>query len=244
MSVHSKLGASIFERVEACPGAMALCEGIPSIESPAAADGSLCHSLSQKYFEDEITIAELYEQASSQEMVEAVALYTNLLRTESKTAYYFCLERGFHNKEFHEQFFGTCDAVGYWREKKLLRIYDLKYGRGHKVHVEENPQLLYYGLGAVMEYDFEIDAVELVVVQPRMPNRLGEVVHRWKFEYPEPLLDFALRYQIAASRALEVDAPLEVGAWCWFCPANKICPAQASKRHEKAEEAFSPVVGE
>ena len=50
-----------------------------------------------------------------------------------------------------------------------LYVTDYKHGKGVPVSAENNPQLMLYGLGALMEYEtvYDIKTVRLAIVQPR-----------------------------------------------------------------------------
>ena len=53
-----------------------------------------------------------------------------------------------------------------------LHIVDYKHGKGVHVEVEDNPQLMIYGLGALNLLDviYDIEGVRLSIVQPRISN--------------------------------------------------------------------------
>jgi hypothetical protein len=122
----------------------------------------------------------------------------------------------------------------------LLRVYDLKYGSGIPVEVENNRQLLYYGLGAVLTTEFKVSEVEIVIIQPRCHHVNGHI-RRWNVDCIT-LLDFAADLVTAARRTEEPNAPLLPGKWCRFCPASGICPMLHENALAMAKLEFSPVV--
>jgi hypothetical protein len=87
--------------------------------------------------------------------------------------------------------FGTsrCAACPQSKHKKLLiTVCDFKYGKNVAVEVEQNPQLIYYGLGAIfreMKAQKKKDLVKfiqdnnvhvrLMIVQPRAEHEDGPV---------------------------------------------------------------------
>lgn len=241
MSGHSKIGASSMHRWMHCPGSVKLSEGKSSPPNPHAILGTRAHELAAALLAGE----EWYsEEEFEQEFFDAVGIYVELITKEClNNPYGFtAIEKGFAHPKFHPGFYGTCDVVHYDKASKTLRVYDYKHGKGHKVHVEGNVQLLFYALGAVLEYQhLEIEQVELVIVQPRMPDRKGNVVHRWKFSHPETLMDFAADFLMYAAETEKPDAKLVVGDYCYFCPAVMTCPAQHAQRNERARKQFSEV---
>jgi hypothetical protein len=118
----------------------------------------------------------------------------------------------------------------------VLYVYDFKYGAGVAVEVEENPQEMYYGLGAVQGDAYE--EVELVIVQPRAHHPKGpgpggppttDALQAWGKEVLLP----------RAEATTAPDAPLSVGEHCRFCPVLAICPAQQAHAITVAQEAFA-----
>lgn len=220
-----------------CPGSVKLSEGVEVKTSPYAEEGTKAHELaaallSETEWKD--------DQKHDKEFFESVAVYVDLITEEAINNRHgqYGIETQFHIPEFHPQFYGTCDAWAYCSKQKLLRVYDFKYGKGHRVEVENNPQLLYYLTGIYLLHGFDADKFECVIVQPRMPNRLGQVVHRWGFSSVEPLLDFSAEFFEAVEKAEGKNPPLKAGNYCYFCPARLKCPEQRKKRFEKARQSF------
>lgn len=235
MSLHSSIGASSMHRWQNCPGSVRLSQGLAPTTNAYAEAGTKAHEVSAS-----ILRREPYTFPADLDLA-AIQSYVEIIQHERKTSTTFWIEKSFEAPSLHEGFFGTSDAGGYWAEEKLLRIYDFKYGSGHFVPVEQNPQLLYYALGAALSFetvDLEIDHVELAIIQPRCPRK-GKIDHRWKAPYPFVLIDFALTFLEAAKNTEDPKAPLVEGAWCFFCPAVTFCPAQHKKRNERARNQFS-----
>ena len=66
--------------------------------------------------------------------------------------------------------FGTADLVVV--DSRKIHIIDLKLGKGVMVEAEENVQLMIYGLGVLdmLSCLYDIDMVELTIVQPRLQH--------------------------------------------------------------------------
>jgi hypothetical protein len=168
------------------------------------------------------------------EMADNVRFY---LQTIIKDAAQFkigfkdiAFETRFRLSEIDEDAFGTCDAhfgVAFGK----LYVYDLKYGQGQMVAAEDNLQLQYYALGAMMSGDY--DEVEMVIVQPRTDDR----IKRWSVSR-ERMEEFAKELKLKIEATKKNDAPLVEGKWCKWCPANATCPQLAKKAVEVAQLDF------
>lgn len=122
---------------------------------------------------------------------------------------------------------GTADCI--LASQQELVVIDFKYGRGVAVSPELNPQLMMYGLGAVLELELlvELDPdtpVTLVVIQPRSGGGGS-----WATTVEE-LLQFRDNQVAPAVEVIESGvgtkfAPSE--AACRWCPLAGRCTAQA-----------------
>lgn len=77
-----------------------------------------------------------------------------------------------------EDIWGTSDARILTQE--TLHVFDLKFGKGETVHIEENEQMINYAAGALNEVDpIENDIKEAVlhIIQPRRTD--GENIHQF-----------------------------------------------------------------
>lgn len=123
---------------------------------------------------------------------------------------------------------GTADCI--LASQQELVVIDFKYGRGVAVSPELNPQLMLYGLGAVLELEMlaELDPgtpVTLMVIQPRAGGG-----GTWTTTVEE-LLRFRDNQVTPAVETIEsgegtVFAPSE--AACRWCPLSGRCTAQAA----------------
>ena len=121
-----------------------------------------------------------------------------------------------------------------------LEVIDLKYGVGVIVEVERNSQLMYYALGAVLATNEIPGEITSTVVQPRAIHVDG-IVRSWTFDY-SALKEFKTALFHAAERTQDEGAPLVVGSWCRFCPAQAICPEQLRTAEETARTEFGALV--
>lgn len=247
---HSRIGASSYHRWKACPGSVRLSEGITSPESPYAKEGTLAHEIAADILEHhffkpgERATIPLHVTA---EMMAAVKVYTEFVKKEAHKANadvkknHVLIEHRFDLSSVYPGLFGTADAVIYDPGLKKLIVMDYKHGQGIAVDVEQNVQLMYYGLGALLSTGFPCATVELVIVQPRCDHE-GGGIRKWAFSSIE-LLDFAADLAHDAAKTEEKDAPVNPGEHCRFCPAAATnCDVIHKKALVLAKDQFSPAL--
>lgn len=176
------------------------------------------------------------------DMIQAVNVYLELV-AELKAAHPDAeckIEARFDLTFVRPNMFGTGDFMLYdWVLRKLI-IVDYKHGKGVPVEVEDNPQLKYYGLGGAHEVDYEVDSVDLIVVQPRCPHEDGPV-RTYSLTIAE-LRKFEKELAEGYDRAEEPDSMLSPGEHCKFCPALGVpglCTASEEKVMEVARNDFA-----
>jgi len=250
LPAHSKIGASSMKRWAACPGSVKLSEGIESRSSVFAEEGTKAHELAEKWLNE----GEHAMAGYPVDMVEHVSVYVDAVaeRWDAGSVNIVLVEQRFHLHELHSDLFGTSDAIVWQPAIERLSVIDLKYGAGVPVEVEDNPQLQYYALGALLaNKQWKPREVEVVIVQPRCPHPDGPV--RTQVLQVVDLLDFAADLVEAVKRTEEASsskmlAPmweaeyLTLGDHCRFCPAAAVCPKQRRKAQELAKIAFTPGV--
>lgn len=233
MSKHSKIGASSFHRWKMCPGSVSLSESVPPQPSSSyALEGTKAHEVAAYYLEHLS-----WPKDVDHEMLEAVSIYTTTVLSDAGLQNDYKVEVGFSLDSVHPGLFGTADCVMYDEANKLVRVYDYKHGKGISVDVEDNDQLKYYALGALLAGIHGVEIVELVIVQPRCPHPDG-AVRRWRFDSLE-LIDFAAELAEYAKRTEVSNGKLNEGEWCRFCPAAGICPAINRRALAVAKSEFT-----
>ena len=250
MTTHSKIGASGMYRWSRCPGSVRLAEG-RSTSSKYAVEGTAAHQLAEacltsghqaaSYIGKDVLVG-AEPIPVTEEMAEAVQVYLDTVRSDAGDPHADVIrlvEHKFDLSAVHPGLFGTADVVLIYRHAKFMRVYDYKHGAGVSVDPENNPQLMYYALGALLTVadDYPITEIEIVIVQPRIEN--AEPVKRWRLKAVD-LLDFATDLVGYAKATEAPDAPLNPGEWCKFCPAAAVCPALEAK----ALQMFEAVGGE
>lgn len=215
-----------------CPGSIRLGQGIEQLKSEYAAEGNAAHWLAEQCLRSgkapeqfmgcEIPV-EGFTFTVDDEMVDAVEVYIEAIRTRTSPGDEVDFEVKFHLDDLHDDFYGTADCTIYKPAERKLIVVDFKYGKGVAVEAINNPQLLYYGYGAAKaKHNRGVGQVDIIVVQPRCPHPAGPV-RVWETDVIT-LLDHAGDLVDAAARTEQADATLSAGEHCKFCPAAFFCP--------------------
>lgn len=235
---HSTIGASSMHRWARCPGSVRLSEGIQSVSSSYAEEGTKAHALAAAALEYDRPLPNDLDD----ETRDAINLYIDTVRQDQRESEHedddILVEHRFDLASVHPGAFGTADCVVYHAEAQLLRVYDYKHGAGVPVEVAGNPQLRFYALGALLSTKLPAREVESVIVQPRCYHPDGPV--RRERIGAMDLVEFAADLKQYAVATEDPSAPLVPGEWCRWCPAAAICPAKATQAVEAAKMEFAP----
>lgn len=218
--MHAKLSPSSAHRWLACPGSIALSEGIPNISSKYADEGTKAHALAA-YMLNGAQEPEYWP--IEEEMQDFVQVYVNAIdRAAIGKLLFVEMPIDISKLTGEPGAKGTADAVIV--DYGVLEVHDLKYGMGHIVQAEQNKQLMLYALGVLdmVESFTEINEVKLVIHQPRR-DHLSE----WTIS-KEELLAFGQQVSIQAQIALSCkagDCLTPSDEACRWCPAKATCPA-------------------
>lgn len=116
-----------------------------------------------------------------------------------------------------------------------LHIVDYKHGKGVPVEVEDNPQLMIYGLGALNLLDviYDIEEVRLSIVQPRISNTGSWTISKtdlldWGDNVLRPLAELAWKGC----------GEMRSGDWCRWCLLKASCRQRAEDNLELARMDF------
>lgn len=217
-----------------CPGSVKLSVGMPNTSSKYALEGTAAHERAEAILKGKFHAFDLLPEEV--EMQEAVMVYVDAIREQKST--WRKLEERFDLSALHPGLFGTSDAVLYFAEEKLLSVWDYKHGQGIAVEVEDNEQLMYYALGALMKFQVPCSHVEMVICQPRAFHPNGPI-RKWKVPVTD-ILDFAGDLIDAAKATEAPNAKIVSGDHCRFCPASPICPELNKQALETAQMEFAP----
>lgn len=215
-----------------CPGSVALSKGVESTSSPYALEGTKAHELAEKILKGEEVDGDYSEEIRS-----AVSVYTDYIFSLVEKGAQLHVEKRVVLDAIDSVLFGTADAI--LIQNDVVEVVDYKNGAGIAVEVEENTQMLYYALGAVMCLPVTPNFIRMTIVQPRCPHPCGSI-RSWEVNY-ERLIEFSFELEEAVARTKKKDAPLIPGDHCRFCPAAAHCPELGEKAIESAKEAFTEI---
>lgn len=252
---HVELSPSSSHRWMHCPGSIEAERGLPDSDTIHSREGTAAHALGELAFtrnrHPETWLGDVVEGITvTQEMVDNVEVYVDVLRDYADGADIVRIERKLaipRGMNPPGPMMGTSDANFVYESARLLRVVDLKYGKGVVVEAEDNPQLGYYALMAWLDLwahsrvlAESIETVELVIVQPRAFHADGPIrTHRLSLR---ELKDFGRELLAAAQRAMAPQAPRIAGDHCGWCKAKLTCSEFRGKALAVAQVEFGDVL--
>lgn len=247
---HAILGPSSASKWLNCPRSARLEMQFNHTSSEAADEGTLAHSIGEliiahrskaitgKKYREQLAIYEqdtLYSKAMF-EYCDAYAIYVleqlAEARATTKDAQLFT-EQKLSCATYIPEGFGTLDNVIVG--DGVLRIIDLKYGKGVAVSCVDNPQLKIYALAALDEYDYlyDIHTIQMHIYQPRMNNiSVHEMTYVALKVWAENVL------VPTAALAFKGEGEFAAGKHCQFCKAKTTCRANAEYQVQIACDDF------
>ena len=241
MGVHSRIPPSAAKQILNCPPSLLTGEQFKDEESPYAAEGSAGHALAEHLIKKYLKIRTKRPVSDfyMDELVEAVEEYVAYVIEQIEEAWRLCrypiltVEQRVDLSYYVTGCFGTADMVIVTDRK--VHIIDLKLGKGVEVSAENNYQLMLYALGVLVTVEmlFDIETVELTIVQPRICN-----FSTWEISV-EDLKHWAEEEFVPkAKMALAGEGEFHAGDWCRFCKARFQCRARAEEYLKIAQMEF------
>lgn len=247
MNEHALLSASSAHRWICCPPSARLCSTIEEKEdiytkeeSIYAREGTLAHKicelkLRQKFIDvsmtkeefneqmEELKHDELYQKEMERYTNEYIDYITEVVYSK-KEAPYITAEKKIDFSNYVPEGFGTADCIIIGNN--TLHVIDFKYGKGVKVSVDYNEQLLLYALGAYVTYSFiyNIENIVMSIVQPRLDNICTQEITK------EDLLMWGECVKPTALKAYKGEGEFSAGEHCKFCKAVGICKVKANEK--------------
>jgi hypothetical protein len=248
---HAKLSPSAAERWMTCTPSANFELKFKETTSVYAAEGTLAHKLGELLIRQKLNLIttmkfnkelqvikkhELYEDT----MLEFCDDYANFAVEKFSEALadsddaMIMLEESLDMSKWVPDGFGTGDVVIV--SDLVLRLIDLKYGKGKPVTCENNKQMMLYALGALEQFDYiyDIQEVELTIFQPRINNT---ATWRISVEKLRAWADGELMEKAQlADKGLGEFVP---GDHCHFCRAKAKCKALHDYNMEIAQFDFA-----
>ncbi len=244
---HALAGPSGASRWMNCPASVTLARDIPpQPSSPYAREGTAAHFLAETVLRGLPEPAEIMVDGESipidYEMKKACGIYVTYADMLRYGADGFWIEKGvsldwlYEPEPMPEPIYGTADCIAICDD--TLHVIDFKYGKGHAVKAEGNPQLRIYAIGALPLANGFVKKVTMTIVQPRTPGNpfqsetlsIAELGH-WRRSV---LYD-------AIERLGDNDPTENPGQWCHWCPRKSVCGAMQAKKQEKARAVFDEI---
>jgi hypothetical protein len=223
MSGKKSLSASAADRWINCPGSIGLIERInpPREESAYAAEGTKAHKFCEDYILGKKDLWEMSD--ATPEMIDGCELYGSLVESLKHSKGRVLIETKL-TIPYDDVARGTADCVIV--NPDILHVIDYKFGMS-PVEVDNNPQLLFYGLGAYFAQtkavQKKIENVAIHICQPRAHHWEGPI--RYTSLPTAKLLEWGENTLKPAMEACRKDdAPFCSGDWCGFCPVFIHCP--------------------
>lgn len=244
MAKHAMLSASGAERWLLCPPSARLELTIEEIPSEYADEGTLAHMLGEivikekaygldlSHLKRDIEAHELY----SEEMAGYIDEYANFVVEQVRDApagSILIQEHKVYFTEYVPEGYGTVDngIIG----PGVLKVIDLKYGKGVPVDAYENKQQMLYALGMLLDYEvlFDIDTIVVTIYQPRINNVSSYTITKsnlllWANEVLKPI----------ALKAFSGEGDYLAGDHCRFCRARPNCKTNTAYNLQVAVREF------
>ena len=240
---HAILSPSSAARWLNCPPSARINAEAPQRDTTYTAEGTLAHALcelkARKYFIGGVGprkyVSEMNKLKASDLWQEEMDGYTDAYVEALKdiAAHYpgqphIALEQEVDFTEYVPDGHGTADCImiGHLDSGDVLNVIDFKYGKGVNVSARENPQMMLYALGALLDYApiYDIELVCMTIVQPRIKSEPDT----WMLPVKD-LWDWAEdTVKPAAALAIKGEGEFAEGDWCRFCAIRGSCRARAA----------------
>lgn len=257
MADHAVLSASGAHRWLLCTPSAQLEQQFPPSTSSYAEEGTVAHALaelttryylgeiSEVYFENEIAEKFVPNSYYNQEMREHAAAYAKFVMSRLAAAKEVCpdpivnLETRLDFSKYVPGGFGTGDCVIV--AEPTMEVIDFKYGKGHRVSAEDNPQMQLYGLGALEMFGdlYDIKQVRMSIFQPRLSGvedtseKTTKELTSWGRTYVKPRAKLADKGQGDFNPCEEA---------CRFCRAKNTCRARTEENLKLFDESPDPLL--
>jgi hypothetical protein len=244
---HAKLPPSSAKRWILCGGSVQLCASVVDTGSVYADAGTAGHEVFAACLSGEMKPAAFVGKKASngfeitEELAEHVVTaleFVEEFREAHPNAAIFSEEKYEIGEGLGLEpgiLWGTADFTALCTVE--LVIADLKLGFVD-VEVDDNDQLILYGLGAMDKTGWIFDRLRLVILQPKKNLRPKEIVYT-----REQMEGFAEQMKTAALAALDPHAPLKPSKpACQFCKAAGVCPELRKEMLALAKREFSSLV--
>lgn len=249
---RSTLRPSAAHRWISCPPSAQLELKFDDQESAYAAEGTFAHAVAERILNNtlppnnssSLDVDEMFEKAGYdlEEMLPPIIEHVNYCLREfdsffvenPKAPTFMLTEQKLDLTKWIPGAYGTADVVMF--NDRVLKIIDLKFGKGVKVEAEANPQLMIYALGALAQFEHthDFEFVEIHISQPRLGHFVSD-----RFAVSEILHWAETELSEAARHALAGTGNFRAGEHCRFCKAKSLCKARAEFALQTCRDDFA-----
>jgi len=238
MSEHAKLSPSSSDRWLNCPASLVRSVGVVDSGSEFAREGTAAHALAELCLTQGIgahgpAMPKGHEQYDSPDLRVTVQTYLDYVRRLMGPGDTLFVEQ---RVQIFGQYdvWGTADAV-IVTPNGVIKIVDLKAGKGVLVDADDNTQLILYGVGG-LSFDWlsevPVTTVEVHIVQPRRNNFPSQ-------SYPvEELAAWVKENTAKVARAFAGTNEAYPGLHCKWCPIKGTCRERAEHNLKMASFDF------
>ena len=230
-SIHARLSASSAHRWLECPASVRLEESFEEKETDFTEEGTIAHMYAENAIKNLMDPNNnLRIIPDNKEMKHAVEKYREYIEgiyaqeaLSGDGPVLALVEEQVSYDKYAPEGFGTCDCLII--SNKTIHVIDFKYGKGVSVSAENNPQLMLYGLGAVVEFSwlFNFQKSVLHIFQPRLGNISESEVS------VKDLDNWGKSKKSIAVDAFNGSNIFKAGEHCRFCKAKSVCKARAGE---------------
>jgi len=239
--VHAKLSPSSAYRWLSCPASLVRAPETEDEASEYSLEGTAAHEFASYCLENNWSaihalwpehIDSKYDTPELRQHIQAYCEY--VMRLKGAKGQLFVEQKLTVSTEF--DVWGTGDGIVIAYDAGIIHVVDLKYGKGIFVDVEDNPQLVLYGIGS-LPFEFlsglPVCEIHVHIFQPRKNNIASQVYtldelkawlaeNMWKIERAYVGTDIAIP-----------------GDHCKWCPIKATCPERAAEMIKLASFDFA-----
>lgn len=233
---HSQLAPSGAAKWLHCTASAGIEAKIPEESTYFAMEGTLAHAYCAKCLKNMLGLPTQEEDREtkelesfySSEMPDHVRTYVEYVTTQLEEARKttpdasLFVETKVSLEGFVPGSFGFADAIIV--ADGTAEVVDFKYGKGVRVDAQDNPQMMLYALGTLLELgdEYDIKTFRCTIIQPRLDN-----ISSMEISVAD-LVNWAVgKVKPAAELAVRGGGWMQAGPWCRFCKARAVCPCLA-----------------
>lgn len=243
---HSPIGFSQWDRVSNCPGSVALATLCPKPESSVAADeGTHAHAVAADWLmRGQVPVG------ADKAMVDFLrpyvqGIWSKLPRMAHKAIW--VVEGSVAAPSIHPDVHGTTDCLIWDDTGRVLRVFDLKYGK-YPVDAVGNLQLMGYAMCALETWpEMKPKKIILYIHQPRLsPEFQGWEVDPLDIDvFREDVIEAVAAVEAQKKILKKTKDPrklaLNAGDHCHWCPARLMCHERMDAAKREGIDVLMPV---